>query len=89
MSRLENGVRHKKAVAASVDIMVHYCGCSHTLARESVYIDITKQVDGLWYTIMCYNLTPEEVISKLPEIEASLVAALNALHKNKTNRRKK
>ena len=45
---------------------------------ESVEIEIVGQYDN-WYNLNAYGISFEEVIEKLPKIEASLVAAWNAL----------
>lgn len=49
------------------------------ISSQSVEIDVTGEAGGVWYKLVAYSLKPEEMIAKLPAIEASLVAAWNAL----------
>ena len=46
---------------------------------ENAEVDLTGETNGRWYKLLCYSLSPEQLIAQLPEIEAELVAAWNAL----------
>jgi hypothetical protein len=47
--------------------------------RESVEVNVTGEFGGLWYQLKCYSLSPAELMGRMREIEASLIAAWNAL----------
>ena len=51
------------------------------ITSQSVEIDVTGEAGGVWYKLVAYNLKPDEMIANLPKIEASLIAAWNALHR--------
>lgn len=46
---------------------------------ESVEVDVTGEAIGMWFKLMAYSLPENELKKRLPEIEASLIAAWNAL----------
>jgi hypothetical protein len=48
-------------------------------AWESVEVGVTGEANGMWFRLMAYSLKPEELRERLPEIEAALIAAWNAL----------
>lgn len=48
-------------------------------AWESVEVDVTGEASGLWWKLQAYSLKPEELRDRLPDIEAALIAAWNAL----------
>ena len=48
-------------------------------AWESCEVDVTGEANGMWFRLMAYSLKPEELRERLPEIEAALIAAWNAL----------
>lgn len=51
-------------------------------AWESAEIDVTGEAGGHWYKLQCYSLKPAELMGRLHEIEAALIAAWNALRPN-------
>lgn len=48
---------------------------------ESSEVELTGEANGRWHKLLCYSLKPDQLIAQLPEIEAELVAAWNALSK--------
>lgn len=50
----------------------------HTV-HESVTVEVRGEASGIWWAMQAYPLNPVEVRDRLVEIEASLVAAWNAL----------
>lgn len=46
---------------------------------ESVEVDVCGEAGGLWYDLKAYSISPAELPTKLPLIEASLIRAWNAL----------
>ena len=46
---------------------------------ESVTVDVTACLNGLWWKLETYSLSPKETIKHLDKIEASLVKAWEAL----------
>jgi hypothetical protein len=48
-------------------------------AWESAEVDVTGESGGSWYKLQAYSLKPAELMARLPEIEAALIAAWNAL----------
>lgn len=46
---------------------------------RSAEVDITGEAGGRWYRLSCYSLKPEELADGLPEVEAALVRAWQAL----------
>ena len=46
---------------------------------ESAEVDITGEAGGLWYMLKAYSLKHDELRERLPDIEAVLVKAWNAL----------
>jgi hypothetical protein len=51
-------------------------------AWESVEVDVTGEAGSHWYKLQCYSLKPDELMGRLHEIEAALIAAWNALRPN-------
>lgn len=51
-------------------------------AWESVEVDVTGEAGGLWFKLRAYSLKHDELRARLSDIEASLVAAWNALRPN-------
>lgn len=51
----------------------------HGEERCGAEIDLTGEVGGVWYKLQAYGMQQSELITKLPEIEQSLVNAWNAL----------
>ena len=47
--------------------------------RESVEVVVNGEFGGDWYNLKCYSLPPAELMGRMREIEASLIAAWNAL----------
>jgi hypothetical protein len=52
---------------------------SHAQAWESAEIEIRGKAGGLWYMLKAYSLQHSELRQRLPDIEAALVRAWNAL----------
>ena len=52
---------------------------SSAINYEHCEVDITGEAAGLWFNLRVYRAKPDEVMSRLPEIETKLVAAWNAL----------
>ena len=48
--------------------------------RESVEVDVTGEAGGIWFKLSAYSLTTDELRGRMPEIEAGLIAAWNALN---------
>jgi len=48
-------------------------------AWESAEVDVTGEAGSHWYKLQCYSLTHNELMGRLHEIEAALIAAWNAL----------
>lgn len=48
-------------------------------AWESCEVDVTGKANNIWFRLMAYSLKPEELRERLPEIEAALIAAWNAI----------
>ena len=55
---------------------------SSAINYESCEVDITGESAGLWFNLRAYMAKPDELMSRLPEIESKLVAAWNALIPN-------
>ena len=51
----------------------------HGSRHESVEIDLTGELAGVWYKLRAYSLSPAETLERMDEIEARLVRAWNAL----------
>lgn len=51
-------------------------------AWESAEVDVTGEAGSHWYKLQCYSLKHVELMGKLHEIEAALIAAWNALRPN-------
>ena len=49
---------------------------------ESVEVDVTGEAGSHWYKLTCYSLKHDELMGRLHEIEAALIAAWNALRPN-------
>lgn len=52
---------------------------SSAINYESCEADITGESAGLWFNLRAYMAKPGEIMERLPEIEAKLAAAWNAL----------
>lgn len=52
---------------------------SSAINYENCEADITGESAGLWFNLRVYMAKPDEIMSRLPEIETKLVAAWNAL----------
>lgn len=50
---------------------------------ESADVDVTGEAGGIWYSMKAYNLQHVTLRERLPQIEASLIAAWNALYRDK------
>lgn len=50
---------------------------------ESASVELRGEAGGIWYTVKAYSLRHDEMMARLPQIEASLVAAWNALGREK------
>jgi hypothetical protein len=48
-------------------------------AWESAEVDVTGESGQVWYALKGYGMKPAELMARLPEIEAALIAAWNAL----------
>jgi hypothetical protein len=48
-------------------------------AWESAEVDVTGEAGDVWYALKGYGLKPTDLMARLPEIEAALIAAWNAL----------
>ena len=55
---------------------------SSAINYENCEADITGESAGLWFNLRVYMAKPDEIMERLPEIEAKLVAAWNALMPN-------
>lgn len=53
-------------------------------AWESVEVDVTGEVGGLWFKLQAYSVTQDELRERLGEIERNLIAAWNALQAGPT-----
>ena len=51
-------------------------------AWESAQVDVTGEAGSHWYNLTCYSLKHDELMGRLHEIEAALIAAWNALRPN-------
>jgi len=51
-------------------------------AWESAEVEVTGEAGGHWYRLKSYGLKPVELMGRLHEIEAALIAAWNALRPN-------
>ncbi len=51
-------------------------------AWESAEVDVTGEAGSHWYKLACYSLRHDELMERLYEIEAALIAAWNALRPN-------
>jgi hypothetical protein len=49
---------------------------------ESVEVDVTGEAGGVWFKLTAYSLKHDELRERLDDIEASLIAAWNALAQN-------
>jgi hypothetical protein len=54
-----------------------FCTPPHKI--ENVDVEVRGKTGDLWFQLMAYSLTPDELRARLPEIEARLIAAWNAL----------
>lgn len=67
--------RTQGIVGKPVQTMIRLFSCSDW---ESAEVDLTGDVHGRCFKLS-YSLSPDQLIAQLPEIEADLVAAWNAL----------
>lgn len=51
-------------------------------AWESAEVDVTGEAGSHWYKLQCYSLKHNELMGRLHDIEAALIAAWNALRPN-------
>lgn len=51
-------------------------------ALESAEVSVTGEAGGAWYRLQCYSLSHADLMARLPEVEAALIAAWNALRPN-------
>lgn len=51
-------------------------------AWESAEVDVTGEAGSHWYKLQCYSLKHDELMGRLHEVEAALIAAWNALRPN-------
>ena len=49
---------------------------------QSAGVDVTGEAGGVWFKLSAYSLKQDALHAKLPQIEASLIAAWNALHRD-------
>lgn len=56
-------------------------------AWESAEVDVTGEAGSHWYKLQCYSLKHGELMGRLHEIEAALIAAWNALRPNVVDQR--
>jgi hypothetical protein len=49
--------------------------------HRSTEVDVTGEAGGVWFKLSAYSLRDGELQARLPDIEASLIAAWNALTK--------
>lgn len=42
-------------------------------------VDITGEVGGRWYRLMCYGISDDKLLAELPAIEGALIRAWQAL----------
>lgn len=47
--------------------------------HESVEIEVCGEAGSIWWKLQAYSIRPDELRDKLPEVEASLIAAWNSL----------
>lgn len=50
--------------------------------HRSAEVELCGEAGGLWWNFSAYSMKPEEVPSKLADVEAGLIAAWNALVPN-------
>ena len=55
---------------------------SSAINYEHCEVDITGESAGIWFNLRAYMAKPDEIMSRLPEIETKLAAAWNALMPN-------
>lgn len=48
---------------------------------QSVEVDVTGEANGVWFKLSAYSMSHEDLKSRLPGVESSLIAAWNALTK--------
>jgi len=67
----------------AMQLVVHPFRVDHASAPggfwESAEIEVTGEAGSHWYKLSCYALQHDELMGKLHEIEAALIAAWNAL----------
>ena len=51
-------------------------------AWQSAEVDVTGEAGGVWFKLKAYSLPHDELVTRLPDIEARLIAAWNALRPN-------
>jgi hypothetical protein len=47
---------------------------------QSIEVDVTGQVNGLWWKLQAYSMSYDELRENLTSIEEKLISAWNALH---------
>lgn len=71
----------------SMQIVVHPWRVANASAPngawESVDVEVVGEAGGIWYKLQAYSMKHDELMARLPQIEASLIAAWNALHTDK------
>ncbi len=51
----------------------------HPAAKPSAEVSVTGEASGVWFKLKAYSLSQEELPPRLPEVEAALIAAWNAI----------
>lgn len=49
------------------------------VGNEQVEVDLIGEYGGVWYKLKAYSLSSDDLRARLPDVEASLVRAWNAL----------
>ena len=60
-------------------LFLHASAPTPSGAWESCEVDVTGEAGGGWWKLQAYSLKPDELRERLPEIEAALIAAWNAI----------
>lgn len=50
--------------------------------HRSVEVELRGETGGMWWNLSAYGISPEDLPGKLPDVEAGLIAAWNALRPN-------
>ena len=73
-------VRECECNGAKIQIVLRpYSHNRDSKTWESVEVDVTGEASDIWFKLTAYSLSPDELVDRLDEIEASLVRAWNAL----------